>query len=377
MVSVLSPGMANFNIVGKRPAFRLGETTISEPLKSIPELRRTLPVKVWIDPPFKIAKMRPSFKLAAPGPRKPLGVDETTSLLEKQEGIKISLGESTLDALLQVEVPQKNPVDGSILLDSNGNPIMIKKRINIGKLQQRSEELLDEIKAGITNIGAASFAEKQELALAIGAVLQRAIATQELGEINTQSLLAMETAVKAMGISRDPERIGINLIDRRFVDAREWKQNGSLIIMFLLANLPPPGTDILTAQTPLFGLPNLRTGRIGPIQLGSIASTFSTGAASIPPQNRVIDLITKRFFHTLEEAGQILSVSIPQPIVAPTEEKQFAPGPPGQTAFPLETPIPTISQLSAAVLAASSPAVQVIQRQLQQQGAPDDDDLLS
>lgn len=81
--------------------------------------------------------------------------------LTKEQGIKIRLGDKTLEELLQVTVPDKQKQeyikdDGSIdvrevpVLDSVGNPIMVKKKLNIpGTIQyfqQSTNEKIDDIK---------------------------------------------------------------------------------------------------------------------------------------------------------------------------------------------------------------------------------------
>lgn len=178
--------------------------------------------------------------------------------LVKEEGLKIRIGDKSLRELLQVEVPETRrqeyiKPDGSVgvrqvpVLDDQGNPVLVKKKLNIPGtvqyFQKSTNEKIDDIEQVLKDTQKTA-EEKAEAAI----VLLTGILSTE--EKLTSTLDKIANLTKLIPVSgKTALQLGLtDLINNRFATAQWIRDNLSIIELVMVANARARG---LTPERPI------------------------------------------------------------------------------------------------------------------------------
>ena len=217
----------------ERPRFLAGARLANdERLAPYTRRPRSLRETVW----------RPSnFNAATIAPRQAPDFDQIRALDEKNEGMKVQLGDKTLAALLAVQVP--DPSDVSWLTEKARRLAAGESEANIeasppfGREQRtitRRTNLADAKLSTDAQIQAvqASLAQGSTDVARIGAAIAQII----VGQTTTNAQLAqLAAASQQLGIPKDWRTAGFT---HRLFSQTQFKSEEGKVMLFLLANIP-------------------------------------------------------------------------------------------------------------------------------------------
>ena len=217
----------------QRPRFLSGaRLSNDERLNPYSRKPRSLRETVW----------RPSnFNAPAIAPRKAPDFDQIRALDEKNEGLKVQLGDATLAKLLAVQVPDPSDVSwitekarrmglGESEEDIEASPPFgreqrtITKRTNLADAKLSTDAQIQAVQASLAQ-GSTDLAR-------VGA----AIAAIVVGQTTTNAQLAqLAAASQKLGIPADWKKAGFA---HRLFSQAQFKMDEGRILLFLLANIP-------------------------------------------------------------------------------------------------------------------------------------------
>ncbi len=158
--------------------------------------------------------------------------------LLKEQGIKIQIGDKTLKELLEVEVPDmsreeyiKN--DGSVgvrmtpVLDAQGNPVMVKKKLSIpgsiAHAQKPLKKKLEDIEAVLGDIKMPEEQKQDASVLLLTGIMQNT-------DLTNNMLNQIDTVTNKMGALNMVNEIpAADLIDGRFIDSSFITRNRAFV----------------------------------------------------------------------------------------------------------------------------------------------------
>jgi hypothetical protein len=327
------------SVLTQRPGFTTGMRFMTDrPLPSLESLRKK--PSASSEDMFKSANLfrRPAFQTKQPAARKPLGLSETESLLTRQQGIKIRLGDETLKKFFEVSVPVRGP-DGQPLRGADGRIVMEKKVLNIGalgkSLEQNFRDLTDVVEGKAQEIEGVVVREavelrrltgqqRDDLAADLTIIIGQLIDAKTLSEFTTANMTSLVKAVKALSISKNPVLSGLPIVDGQFLTPQDFALPGVPVqlMMYLIANIPsiPEQTiamertgreNFLTPFRPVIGVQG------EPILVASINANFTTGG-------NVLDLQSFQFSPDLRTAKFNANPQVPGGTMSQQESEAAA-----------------------------------------------------
>jgi hypothetical protein len=208
----------------QRPRFLSGFVKNDSRLDQYERKPRTLRERVWRPNSFKSAKI---------APRQGPDFDGLRALDEKNEGLKVQLGDATLAKLLAVQVP--DPSDISWLTEKT-------RRITAGETPfgRKQRTITKTTNLADAKISTDAQIQAVQTALAAGNVNTAAIGATVLRLLVAQTatvdqITKLTAIAKQLAIPKDWKDAGL---PHRLWSAAQFKAAEGTIMLFLLANIP-------------------------------------------------------------------------------------------------------------------------------------------
>lgn len=254
------------------------------------------------------------FRPEPPRGRVATGAAEAEAERIRKEGIRVSLGESTLSQLLDIKVPLKD-VEGNIVLDSAGKPVMTTVRVNIGDLNKSFSEKIDLMQASISS---GDTATREGLAR-ISALI---MSIPDLKSLKGKQREDLAKIVLSAGYKLPEIYAGITgLQDGRYLTGsalREGKNMDKFVIYaILMADVISRrgGAAAISVTKPIIGVSGI------PIFVDSVDRYLNN--PTIIAQEGVVDIISLHVFDTIGNArAAAAAIAIPDTFIEPDEEKE-------------------------------------------------------
>lgn len=289
----------------RRPAFRL-DTVVAPPGLSDPML----------PPPKRVIeqgkRVRPrGFRPTPPRGRISVGAAEAEARRIQSEGIKVSLGESTLSKLLDIKVPITDS-RGVILVDSAGKPITRTVRVNLGDLNKSFTQKLDIIQRRI---------EEGDTRTQAGLVRLTTL-LMSLDVISLKGADRKDFATSVVAMNYNPAELFNdipNKIDGRYIDGPSMalgktKEKITIYAISSVDMLTQAGLPV-TLTKPFLGI----SGR--PVYIDTIVKFLNLPASK--RDQAVLDLLSMQAFISLDAARKAVGgEDIPEEFLAETKEEE-------------------------------------------------------
>ncbi len=265
--------------------------------------------------------VRPTSRKAVTHLARKTGLRTSQGLAEqlvKEEGIKISIGDKTLKELLQVEVPDMRKQeyikdDGSVgvrkvpVLDSKGNPVLVKKNLSIPGTVEHFQKPMAEKLADLEQIlkdQTKSASDKSDVLAVLIMSMMRGSPPPSGDDAKHMSDFADD-----ISMSEDPIAAGLSedgLDEGRFADFNYLTRNQDKVFLYLMKFAKSRG---LPRGNLLYDI----QGR--PLEIDNIIPNLS----DVDGNPRTVDLLTSRI-----QPSQFESGSVERPLI---EFKEFEPEP--------------------------------------------------